>query len=482
MNKPKIRWYLDSKEDNSGKRQIFANINIRYSILDGRGNKRYIPIKLSLGASIKPQDFGTTKTKGSREVYGFDNDIFTRYSRKKTFIRNKMGQFSTAVNVTASYFDLNEINPTPDEFKSRLLIKLKRAEKQQPKSVLEFLREKIKRDEDALAKGIKGAVKDNTIRNYKTVSGFIENYQLATKKTLLFTDLTTEVYWNIFNTCNKIYKGEIQVNNPNRRNVTNINGYSKSTIIKYGEILIANLLVATKDNHITKLDLDDRKSLLLEEVDPIKEIYLSEKEILKVINHKIKDSDLLMAQQFITIATITGLRVSDICELHKLEPKTFQYTTSNETFIGIAVDITKTGKPVVIPLLKHVRDIIKLNNGMFPKFTNPMANKHIKVLCELLDINEKVTLTYNCFNKAEFTEIKEKCKVITTHDCRNSMITNLSNHNIAEEFVENITHPKKGKGSKKSAFQGYFKSGLTGHATRFLKAIEGIDSEVYTYV
>ncbi|WP_338357155.1 hypothetical protein [Yeosuana marina] len=482
MRYPKIRWYLDKFKGRYGRQQIFADINIGYSKLDSNGKRRYVPVKLSLGASIEPEYFGKSIKRKEKEVFSFNKEVFHKYSVSKKFIKNKMEIFQTAVDLTASYFDFKEIDPNPQEFKTRLLINLKRKTKQPPKSVLQFINELILKYEDEWSKGIQGSVRPNTIRNYRTVSGFLENYQLAKNTTLLFEDLTSEIYWDIFNTCNKIYKGEIQVINPNRRNYRNKQGYAKSTITKYGEILIGLLLKGVTHNFITKLDLNDRKTLLLENVEPTKELHLTESEILKVLNAKIEDSTLLMGQQFIIIASITGLRVSDICELYKLKPKEYKMSESNETFIGIAIDITKTGKPVIIPLLKHVRTILELNNGKFPKFKDSSANRAIKLLCQLLGINDDVVLTYNYFNTAEYSEIVKKWEIISTHDCRSSMITNLSLHNVPEEIIENITHPKKSKNSKKKAFQGYFKAGLTGHATRFLRAIADINSEIYTYM
>lgn len=487
MRQPFLRFYLDSYENKHKERKIFLDISIGYSEIDysipyvnyNSDRKKYKSIKISSGCRIKPENFGKLIDKGNRKVFVFDQKVFDKYSRVNRSIKTKLEQIENGVTEVTNHFYIKKNNPTPKEFKDLLLVELGRKQGDiiKEKSVLEYLYDKIKTDREDSKKGKKNALSFNHIKTYVSLSRMFENYQIATKNEVMFSDFNNKNFqWEFFGVIDAVYRGEIEVHNPSqtKKQRKDPTGYGVKSINKYIKLLHRILRLGKRDGYNMTLDIEN-SSLMLENSSAEKEIYLSESELKKVINTKIVDSELLNAKQYLILASLMGLRIEDMSILHNLKPKT--YKKENKSFIGVKVYINKTKTEVIIPLLNPVQDVLKESEGKFPVFKESV-NKHLKILCDLLKINSLEERTKISFRDGKLETLKvPKYELVTTHDCRRSFITNLGLKGVSQDIVLSITHPKKKDSNNMMSV--YNNSSMVDKAITFLNAIKKIDSEVY---
>ncbi len=490
MKQPSLRFYLKGEPNKNGERKIFLDISIGYAEFDSTkqikkfnsDRKTYKPIMISTLCRIKPEHFGSYTQKGSRTVFAYDEKVFFQYSKINRSIRTKLEKIMSAVNaVTNHYFNI-EITPTPKEFKDALEIKLGRQKKEivKEKTVVEFLYDKIENDRKAIIMKKKDAISENHIKTFVSLSRMFENYQIATKTKVKFSDFNSSTfYWNFFKVVDAIYRGEIEVDNPNqskkqRRDPT---GYGIKSINKYIKLLLQILRLGKKAGYNITLDFED-KGLFLQNPPAEKEIYLNETEILSAIDTPIGNAELENARHYLIMASQMGLRIEDMEQLHKLKPETFK--GKKKTFVGVKVNIKKTKSETIIPLLKPVRDILETTNGKFPVFRERPVNVNLKRVCKVLEINSPEKRTKVSFNQGKIvtTDIP-KHELVTTHDCRRSFITNLLANNVSGEKIKYITHPKRIDNKDMMAL--YNKADLIDKAENFLVEVEGSNSTVYNF-
>lgn len=490
MKQPVLRFYLDNKPNRNGEHQIFLDISIGYAEIDftkqpkqfHSDRKKYKPVKISTRCRIKPENFGKYIHKGNRQVFVFDEKIFNQFSRNKRTIKTRLNKIENAVNDVANHFFIKEIHPTPKEFKADLEIKLGRKKNAvvKEKTVLEFLYAKIENDREARRLKRKDALSENHIKTYVSLSRMFENYHIATKTEIKFADFNSKpFYWNFFKVVDSIYRGEIEVDNPNqsKKQRKDPTGYGVKSINKYIKLLHRVLALGKKAGENMTLDLSDG-SLSLENPSAEKEIYLNESEIQTAIDNKIDEGELENARQYLVMASLMGLRIEDMENLHTLTPEKFR--GKRGTFYGVRTTIGKTNSEAIIPLLKPVRDILKQNKNCFPVFRERTINLSLKKLCKLLEINSLEKRTKVSFNQGKIiTTGIPKHELVTTHDCRRSFITNLLEGNVNGEKIKYITHPKKA--DSKDMIALYNKASLIDKAETFLDELKVVNSNVYIY-
>jgi len=158
-----------------------------------------------------------------------------------------------------------------------------------------------------------------------------------------------------------------------------------------------------------------------------RDIYLKEYEIDSIFNTHFEQEYLDNARDWFIIGLRTGLRVSDIL---KLTPK-------NIVDGFIEKDTIKTEFPVIIPIHKQVKEILKKRNGNFPrKISDQKFNDYIKIVSEKAEINQdcegsKITpieIIENGKKKVLHRKtfgIFPKYELVSSHVCRRSFATNL---------------------------------------------------------
>ena len=491
MKDPILRFYLNDKINKNGERQIFLDINIGYAEIDltkqvknfNSDRKKYKPIKISTHCRIKPEHFGKYIQKGKRKVFAFDEKIFNQYARTNRAVKTKLKKLEIAVDDVTNEFYIKDVSPTPKQFKEALEIKLGRKKKEiiKQETVLEFLYAKIEADREAIIMKKKDALSENHIKTYVSLSRMFENYQIATNTQVKFSDFNDkEFYWSFFKVVDAIYRGEIEVDNPNqsKKQRKDPTGYGVKSINKYIKLLHRILVLGKEKGYDVTLDLSDG-SLSLENPKAEKEIYLDEVEIQKAVDNAISNKELENARQYLVMASLMGLRIEDMEQLHKLEPQTFAGRKGK--FLGVQVNIKKTKTQAVIPLLKPVRDILERNSNRFPVFREHSVNTGLKSVCKLLEIDSPEQRTKISFNQGKIvTNDIPKYELVSTHDCRRSFITNLLSNTVDGEKIKYITHPKKQ--NNKDMIALYNKASLIDKAENFLEELKRTKSEIYTYI
>ena len=201
-------------------------------------------------------------------------------------------------------------------------------------------------------------------------------------------------------------------------------------------------------------------------------------EIQKAIENLIGNKELENARQYLIMASLMGLRIEDMEQLHKLSPETFKGRRGE--FLGVKVEIRKTKSQAIIPLLKPVRDILKQNGNSFPVFKEHAINTGLKSLCKLLEIDSPEKRTKISFNQGKIVSKDiPKYELVSTHDCRRSFITNLLDNTVDGEKIKYITHPKKL--NSKDMIALYNKASLIDKAESFLEELKRSRSKIYCY-
>lgn len=157
-------------------------------------------------------------------------------------------------------------------------------------------------------------------------------------------------------------------------------------------------------------------------------IYLNDDEVNKIIKTDFSSNPCLNnAKGWFTIQLFSALRISDLFQLN------------NDHFQKEFLEVTtvKTKSNVVIPILSPVRDVLKKNEGKLPrKISDVNYNKYIKLICKEAGINEMVKGSKSIVIGKGKNKMKRKIEnnyskweLVTSHTCRRSFLTNVSQKN-----------------------------------------------------
>ena len=183
--------------------------------------------------------------------------------------------------------------------------------------------------------------------------------------------------------------------------------------------------------------------LTLDEIKAIYELDLSENTRLE----KVRD--------LFIIGCYTGLRFSDLEQLHT------DNLIDNKTKIKIKT--VKTGEVVVIPLHKHVREILEKHDGIPPQLiSNQKMNDYLKEIGEKAGIIDAVIINTTKGVIKESTTYN-KFELITSHTARRSFATNAYLNDIPSISIMKITGH-----STEKAFLTYIKISQEDNANKLL--------------
>jgi hypothetical protein len=159
------------------------------------------------------------------------------------------------------------------------------------------------------------------------------------------------------------------------------------------------------------------------------------------------------------------------------------FDSNKQKFLGFQTKIRKISKQnndvvICIPVLKAVKDVLKANNGSFPKFpTNQVLNRQLKKLCAHLEFNRVLDCKYWYYGHSEpITKTKQLHTLIEAHVMRKSFYTNLSKNQINNSVIEAITHPKA---KNRNMSDIYNRTTRIENALMLLNAIKKVKSKVY---
>lgn len=395
--------------------------NYGHYVLTQNGKKKYTPLKYATGEKIKPcfwKDRPVYRAKQSRD---FDYENFNIHldnvegAAKKVFrIERNKGK-----------------NPTPEQLRDLLSIELKR--KLVPGIVTlngyikQFLKD-IKSGHTETAD--KKKFKYSTIRSFEGLQQQFDKFQKDKGKVYDFSDITMDFYDDFVRFFND-------------------KKYSPNTIGKHIKSLKIIMHRAKDEGLHSNSEIDRKRFKAINS--EVHEIYLSEKDIEKLLNKDFSENILFdTIRDIFLVGYFTAQRFSDYSRVIKDNIRTLDSG-------GKVIDLIqqKTGERVIIPIRPELDNILKKYDYTLPKSFEQKVNENIKKIAKEAGINETV-LTEKTKGGMKSSETCNKADLIKTHTARRSGATNmylagiptidimkLTGHKTEKEFLKYIKVTKE---------------------------------------
>lgn len=175
----------------------------------------------------------------------------------------------------------------------------------------------------------------------------------------------------------------------------------------------------------------------------IEVVYLTIDELMKLYNHKFKNSSKDRARDMFCFLAFTGQRHSEIYRLKN--------ANIEGEYLNFTVKKTKTVDHRVY-LVKQARELIKKYQDSIyfpiPRITSQKLNTRIQECCEDIGLTQEVILT-RYIGAKEISQTFRKCDIITSHVGRKTFITNSLVLGIPERVVRSISNHKDEKSFRK---------------------------------
>lgn len=217
--------------------------------------------------------------------------------------------------------------------------------------------------------------------------------------------------------------------------------YTQNTIINTLKV-IKNLLHRAYDSEMTTNNYFLKVQTTLSS-EASEQIYLQEKEVLKLSLVKTENDQERDVRDAFIIACYTALRISDIQQLNK--------ATIRKGVISLYQK--KTKELVEIPILKEIAPLVAhYQQTGFPVIDKIKANKIIKVLAARCGINEAISRKEYRGGETTIVTIP-KYELISFHTARRSCVTNLYKRGYPINYVMSLSGHRSFQ-----AFQRYMRA------------------------
>lgn len=165
---------------------------------------------------------------------------------------------------------------------------------------LDFLNEHIEYLQNIAGTGRKDQVEEATINSYRNLVPIFKRFEEA-KHTLIFEKLDEKTYKDIWEISNKIRTGVIKINSYKLSART---PYKTNTLKSYQTYFIKLCKLASKNGVIIPLDLTDENLINRAEKERSKKTnaYLTEDDLIKILNYTPSSDSLILAKNYIIIA------------------------------------------------------------------------------------------------------------------------------------------------------------------------------------
>ena len=252
----------------------------------------------------------------------------------------------------------------------------------------------------------KSRIEQNTFIIYKALERLLNSFEKEHKTTLIVSKLD-------LNFRDKFLK------------YLNDNGYANGTIILYIRTLVQILKFAKKRGVKISNDLEFFKEGLKKK--KTLNVYLTLEEIDKIYKLEGLSAKEDIARDWLVISCNTAQRVGDL----------FNFNKSNLNAEGDVLTVQQTknqnSKPIQIPLLPQVLEILQKYNGDFPPLlSNVVKNnfnyygKLIKEICKKAKLNDEIkTLQYKSAKNNSGVVTKKKWELVSSHCGRRSFCSNM---------------------------------------------------------
>ena len=159
--------------------------------------------------------------------------------------------------------------------------------------------------------------------------------------------------------------------------------------------------------------------------------------MIRLYEYDFENSRLNHTKDFYCMGCFTGLRFSDLSQLH--------LANITESHINISIQKTKTQNHI-ISLNKFSKAILDKYKGTIyqplPNISAQKFNKYIKECCEIVEINKLTTIT-NFIGSKKIQKTVPKYQLITSHTARKTFITNSLILGMEPKAIKKIANIKK---------------------------------------
>lgn len=162
------------------------------------------------------------------------------------------------------------------------------------------------------------------------------------------------------------------------------------------------------------------------------QIYLSEKELARIYYFDGLTKKQEEIRDLFIVGCMTGQRYSDYSRL----------TKDNVVGDNIHVLQQKTKTKAVVPMTDYVRDIFEKYGGNLPKARCiQYFNRAIKVICRKVGLTEPIVYEEERAGKIVMVKMA-KCDMVSSHDARRSLVTNMIKDNVPPQAIRKLTGHK----------------------------------------
>ena len=255
----------------------------------------------------------------------------------------------------------------------------------------------------------------NTIKAQRTIKNYLKTFEEETGFVITFDKLNDLFYEELMKY--SFFEKEIK-NNYFAKIIAVLKSFVRWSIDK---------------NYTTNRDFEKFKGIE-HDVDII---YLTYDELIKLYNHDFENSRLNHVKDFYCMGCFTGLRFSDLSQLHR--------ANITETHINISIQKTKTQNHI-ISLNKFSKEILDKYRGTIyeplPKISQQKFNDYIKDCCEIIELDKPTTITWFIGTKKVQNTVS-KHQLITSHTARKTFITNSLLLGMEPKAIKKIANIKK---------------------------------------
>lgn len=284
----------------------------------------------------------------------------------------------------------------------------------------------------------KGKVSKGTIKTYLTTKTFLEDFKKFRKKPIYFSSINKEFYFELSE-----YSDDIR-------------GLSLNYKGKHIKVL-KSFLEYINTEYKVKLTNYNAKDFLVER-ESINEIALTIDELNRISNVDLSHNEILdRARDLFLIGSYTGLRVSD----YGLLTKDNIITVDDVQCFQLKTEKTQT--ELLIPISDKIKQIINKHNGLPKPMLPQQLNNNIKMVGELAQINDEISITKTIGGKV-ITKRYYKYELIKTHTARRSFCTNAYLNGVDSILIMSISGH-----TTESNFLNYIKVPPKEHAKRLAK-------------
>ena len=345
----------------------------------------------------------------TKEIYWTGSRVKPNLKKEENnnyqFINDELQRIESKVNDVFFFFRANKIPFSKEKFLEQFESKETRIN-----SELDFFE---CFDEYLLSGSLSKAY--NTIKAQKTIKGYLQSFQNDTGFNISFNKLDNDFYEELMKY--SFFEKKIK------------NNYFAKIIA----VLKSFLKWCTDKNYNTHRDFEKFKGVE-HDVDII---YLTHEELMLLYNYEFENSRLNHTKDFYCMGCFTGLRFSDLSQLHQ--------ANITETHINISIQKTKTQNHI-IRLNKFSKEILDKYQGTIyeplPSISMQKFNDYIKECCQIVGIDKPTTITGFVGTK-KIQNTLPKYQLITSHTARKTFITNSLLLGMEPKAIKKIANIKK---------------------------------------